>query len=235
MIHHHRHHTRLKCDIIAGTDLDRSSVPLEPDDLSDKLLVAHSHELVHSSAGHALGDNHCEGVESKPRHKRMRHTSAAARHGEETYLVHTPDATEGSGHKTRNRRCRKQERRVEQPQLYAIRASCSAANVQQEHVHTRVDHPIGKWTARAPALCAEMQAGTRPALCFALRECQYYPGSCDTNAPPMRTGKNTFCSLLSRHALATCEHFNRQQSFGNAPCPQRTRRVPTRPPEGLPL
>ena len=102
MIHHNRHHTRLKCDIIAGTDLDRSSVPLEPDDLSDKLLVAHSHEFVHSSAGHALGDNHCEGVESKPRHKRMRHTSSAARHGEETYLVHTPNATEGSGQNSKS-------------------------------------------------------------------------------------------------------------------------------------
>lgn len=46
--------------------LDGSSVTLQPDDLPDKLLVPYSHELVHSSTGHALRDNHCPS--SKARH-----------------------------------------------------------------------------------------------------------------------------------------------------------------------
>lgn len=44
---------------MAGTDLNRSGVALEPDDLPHQLLVPYSHELVHSSSGHALGNNHC--------------------------------------------------------------------------------------------------------------------------------------------------------------------------------
>lgn len=66
--------TKSSASYCAGTDLDRSGVSLEPDDLSDQFLVAHSHELVHSSSGHALGDNHCEG----PRQANMGSTSRAA-------------------------------------------------------------------------------------------------------------------------------------------------------------
>lgn len=53
-------HQLCVCGRFAGTDLNRSGVALEPDDLPHKLLVPYSHELVHGSPGHALGNDHCK-------------------------------------------------------------------------------------------------------------------------------------------------------------------------------
>jgi hypothetical protein len=42
-----------------GTHLDSGLVAFQPDDLTDEVVVADTHELVHCSTRHALGNDDC--------------------------------------------------------------------------------------------------------------------------------------------------------------------------------